>query len=130
MNFDKKTIIAFILIGLVLLLVQSPLYKKAFYAEFGQERLETASDSLYFPVDGTKVAEQPAISARKDTIPERVHEIYEKSILQTAQQDFQEPVYQIENAFYSGKISSKGAVVKQWNLKTYDGPDGKTGELM
>ena len=48
MNFDKKSILAFLLIGLVFLLVQTPIYKKYFFPQvYQQEQMRNAlQDSL------------------------------------------------------------------------------------
>ncbi len=110
MNFDKKSILAFLLIGLVFLLVQTPLYKKYFFPQvYHQEQGRKAiQDSLRLapatpkaPTDETKepMATPALATLTADTIKEKI--------------------ITVETERYRATFSSRGALLVSWTLKKY-----------
>lgn len=122
MNFDKKAIFAFLLIGLVFLLVQTPLYKKTFFPQlYQQEQLRKAQkDSL----TTIPAAENPAqiISASDHTTP------MEKAVVVEPAQ--RETLYTVHTELYSATFSSKGARLISWTLNKYVDGYGKPVQMI
>ena len=119
MNFDKKSILAFLLIGLVFLLVQTPLYKKYFFPQvYQQEQARKAlQDSLRYapPVAPSKSAEEissaPApVSPIADTLKDKI--------------------ITVETELYRATFSSRGALLTGWTLKKYTTGQGEAVQMV
>jgi YidC/Oxa1 family membrane protein insertase len=128
MEFDKRTLLAFILIGLVLAFVYSPFYQK-WVAPDRYERNQNqiaAQDTL--TASGQEEQERPSpkamdqishetqLSATKRS-PQAYHDIAAKSIA------VETPLFRIE-------ISSKGASLQQAILKDYTDSEGQFVHLL
>jgi YidC/Oxa1 family membrane protein insertase len=124
MEFDRKTILAFALIGLILILVNTDFYQRLVIGNQPPKKSPspastTRLDSLQA---GGSVGEsqhnllqaeadtfsQPAAGDRADMLQERAKE---KEI-------------RIETPLYSATFSTLGGGPKSWQFKKYDGPDG------
>lgn len=130
MDNEKNLFIALILIGLVLLFVWSPMYQKVFYPEqyrAKQEMLEKArqmpaesspADDSSKPVDPV-IPDSPRTESRVLTpsfSPSEMTAVAERSVV-------------VETDLYRAEMSSKGGTIKQWQLKSYLGPDGEPVHL-
>jgi YidC/Oxa1 family membrane protein insertase len=133
MNFDKKTLLAFILIGFVLLLINTPIYKRLFFPEqYKAQQLrkiqqmtkgvEQKTDSLIATQE--KVAEvlpsdkAPLVSEKKE------------QIASIATKEQTEKLYKVESDLYGAVLSSKGATLVGWSLKNYKGPDDNDVQML
>jgi len=110
---DKKTILALILIGLVILLMM-PRQKKDSRQKtvepLKQEQPILGGDTLQSPIEATPQA--PIPSARSERSVVRLSpEFTPKQIL-------------LENEYVHGVISTEGGTVRSWRLKTFRGKDG------
>jgi YidC/Oxa1 family membrane protein insertase len=132
MDFDRKTILAFVLIGLILLLANTGLYQKLVDPkgyELRQQQKQRAveqknnpapiqekqADQVLTeleekPVVVEKVVEKPVLEKPQD-LPESLNQATEKTIV-------------VETDLYKATFSSRGAAILQWELKKYPGPDG------
>jgi YidC/Oxa1 family membrane protein insertase len=134
MNFDKKTIIAFILIGLVFFLVQTPIYKKMFMPRlYEAEMAKKQGRTLDLPIKAdsfvTKQSDAFApVAQEKPSAPEidRVNSLDSYGI----QKAERERLITIETDLYRARFSSKGAVLREWALKKYLGPDGQIVQML
>ncbi len=137
MDFDKKTIFAFVLIGLILILANTGLYQKLVDPkgyELRQQRKQ-------------QIAEQrnnPASVESKDTA-QVLSELEEKPVVEMPDQDetlldqttgiqenlpkSEEKIIVVETDLYKATFSSLGASLLQWELKKYNGPDGNDVRL-
>lgn len=123
MDFDKKTILAFLLIGLILILVNTEFYQRLVYGDLkrpaSQPGLETApSDSLALaPEQGSRL--RPALSdsekAGRDSLA------FEKS---------KEREIIVETPLYRATFSTLGGTLKQWSVKKYTRANGQPVELI
>ena len=140
MDFDKKTVLAFLLIGLVLILVYTPLYQQIFFPEaYKQKQLEQQrSEQVIVPdriqknenADNAVPSEKPLESSipkfapKNETVKTSVGET-DNSSLQASSVEANEKVISIETDLYSAKISNRGASLIEWILKEYDGLNNK-----
>ncbi len=115
MEFDKKTIFAFILIGLILVVVNTDFYQRIVYGDLPKssptsetpadksQSGESASAPIYdTPLSQSSSAREVAAGADSlvtDTIPE-------KEII-------------VETPLYHGVFSTRGGNIKEWTLKGY-----------
>jgi YidC/Oxa1 family membrane protein insertase len=125
MDFDKRTILAFLLIGLILILAQTPLYQKLFFPQ------------IYKAREAQKQQQAEMVTQEANTTPENnvllnnpisPHTTRNDTVLQKAtvsQQTAPEKFVKVEGKLYKAVLSSKGASLLQWTFKNFSGPDGK-----
>ncbi|MBD3385791.1 membrane protein insertase YidC [candidate division KSB1 bacterium] len=142
MDFDKRTIIAFLLIGLVLIFVQTPLYKKiflpeAYKQEIAQKRaLETAQtnpDSITVPPIKTAPEKNPDISAsdaQSDPLQSTQRNVIPMETPSLVPDELPEKTIRVESEHYSAVFSSQGASLIEWVLKDYDGPNNQPLQML
>jgi YidC/Oxa1 family membrane protein insertase len=121
MEFDRKTVLAFLLIGLILILVNTEFYQRLIFGDLPQRKI----------VDTTAVS-------MPDTARERSRAFKSLDILEgeqesapgsTAQRDLsrelaQEKEIHVQTPLYIGTLSTLGASLKRWQFKKYFGPGG------
>lgn len=119
MNLDKRTILAFLLIGLVFLLVQSPVYKKLFFPKaYERELLQKEQQSRYDSQADSNEIEQELIEEtviKKDKPRSRV--------TLNAQEGEHEKLIKVSTDLFSAVMSNRGATLVEWSLKNYNGAD-------
>jgi len=112
---DRKTIIAFILIGLILVFTQTPLYKNKI---LGVKEI----DKIVAPVDSSSIKSDFADTLARHQKTE-IKELVEKKVEQPkAKHELgkgsgEDVIVVTDN--YSAVISTKGAIIKSWELKKY-----------
>jgi YidC/Oxa1 family membrane protein insertase len=122
MEFDRKTVLAFLLIGVILILVNTEFYQRLMFGDLPQK-----------PSPVARTAAQPdSMRARTSVIDSlRIVESSEDAEprqADKAQVDFlnerrQEKQIRVETPLYSGTFSTLGASLKKWQFKSYLGPD-------
>ena len=117
MEFDRKTILAFVLIGLILLIVNTDFYQRLL---FKGGALPVSSDSTRQKPTGTEFPveqlPQTTIAATEQTIdstPKSVLEVY------AGEEPSPEETYLIETPLYLAELSNRGAVLRHMRLKNY-----------
>jgi YidC/Oxa1 family membrane protein insertase len=116
MQFDRKTVLAFVLIGLLLIFVNTDLYQKWMLGDAPRPPL---SDSTavrqpdFAQPDPETAAFTPAIAPPADTAAANL-----------AQERAQEKEIRVETPLYSGAFSTLGASLKSWQFKKYSSPGG------
>ncbi len=114
MNLDKNTIIAFLLIGLVFILVQTPLYQKLFFPEIVKQK------------ELSKNIEKESISNKDEIIHkhsdeyekhEFVHQLKNTTLEEVDKNKIREII--IETNLYKAYLSNLGGAIKRWELKKY-----------
>jgi len=122
MNFDKKTILAFLLIGLVFLLVQTPFYKKAFFPQlYQQEQLRKGHPDSLRTVS-------PAASESLDEI--KAEKVGWSTGLSHALPQAKEKIITVETALYKATFSNRGALLTSWTLKKYTTGFGEPVQML
>ncbi len=135
MDFDKKTIIAFLLIGLVFFLVQTPIYKKllmpkAYEAEIAKRQNnpienQKRPDSLVASSDHHR---DSFVSAPSSSLPkQRISSLEDSFTLRKAEP---ERFLTVETNMYRARFSSKGAILTKWSLKKYFGADDREVQML
>jgi YidC/Oxa1 family membrane protein insertase len=122
MNFDKKAVMAFLLIGLVFLLVQTPLYKKAFFPQlYKQEQLRKAlKDTVKTVPLASKGSE--ALYSQGDS------NVAKSSSLVAAVQ--RETLYTVRTNLYTATFSNLGGRLTSWTLNKYVDGFGKPVQMV
>lgn len=118
---DKKAIIGFVLIFLVVILMYTPFYQRLIMGDRQPQTTEVASDSQL--VDTAIVKPQPIESkVRQDTVRSEkakpVEEAEEKIVSITGSPEIM--TVDIENKYVSATISNaNGGTITRWELKNY-----------
>ncbi len=132
MDFDRKTILAFVLIGLILILANTGLYQKLVDPkgyELRQQQKQRAAEQMTNPAPVqekqsdqvlTELEERPVIE--KTPVVEPVSD--DPASLQNSLTQADEKIIVVETDLYRATFSSRGAAILQWELKKYPGPDG------
>ena len=132
MEFDKRTIIAFILIGLILILIQTDYYQK----RFGYQPVPPATGvaDTTFEAETRETEQEPAAgvlpeAAQAMTAPERAAELEREKAPYDSLQGEGEPVT-VETDYYTAVFSTRGATLRKWILKKYVTHDGRPVQLV
>lgn len=127
MEFDKKTILAFILIGLILILIQTGFYQERFMPTPSQPKIvkPPESEELQAPVpeseeEGAGFAEQPSAAGVEFRAEEEAISF---------QQDKGEEI-SVRTKLYDAVFSTQGATVRSWTLKKYLEADSSFVQLV
>ncbi|MFQ5752030.1 MAG: membrane protein insertase YidC, partial [bacterium] len=117
MEFDKKTILAFLLIGVIFIIMQTDFYQKRFLPPPEEKPFPEAVDKSQPPADlepeelQQSVTEPVAVPSKESARVSR----YE-SLLSTP--DKEEEI-NVETSLYTAVFSTRGATVKSFVLKKY-----------
>ena len=119
MNLDKKTIFAFLLIGVVFLLVQSPFYQKLFFPEAYKQQLQRKQASTQ-ETDREGSATQKAEKADEVIAEEHTGEMND-AIKTKTESVPQIPPREIvvDTDLYTAVFSTRGATLTSWTSKKY-----------
>lgn len=121
MEFDRKTVLAFVLIGLLLILVNTDYYQKWM---LGNVVKPPAADST--TVTRPEISplapetESFELSTKSDTA----------ATINFSRERAQEKEIHIETPLYSGTLSTLGASIKSWQFKKYSDHDGNPVTLL
>jgi len=124
--FDKNTILALILIGIILIFI--PYYQRMFMSEEELERIRQEStqqktESVDLKSKETAEVESPVVAEGKKS-----SEAVESLVETISEVDEQEVI--IETPLYRGIISTRGGTIKSWILKKYEKNDGEKIDLI
>ena len=132
MNFDKKTMMAFLFIGLIIILTQSDWYKKTFFPElYKQQKLRKEhilENKAITPTDSVNIEKSNIDTIlvndknSDETVVEKVQ--YEELL------DGVENEVKIETELYSAVLSNIGGRIKSFRLKNYLTKDSTFVELI
>jgi YidC/Oxa1 family membrane protein insertase len=116
MNIDKKTILAFLLIGLVFLFVQSPIYQKMFFPESYKRQLEAKQAKSALEVPGK---EQRTESTQ--TVETEISATAVDSARHGMAVEFATPAKEIivDTDLYTAVFSTRGGTLQSWTLKKF-----------
>ena len=128
MDFDRKTIIAFILIGLVLILANTGLYQKL-VDPVGYERRQQAKENLAErgqppAIEESRESNEILEQLEQEPVPKTIEEEpKESSALKTwvTSAEETEKIITVETDLVIATLSTVGASIKQWQLKKYEG---------
>lgn len=115
MNLDKKTIIAFLLIGLVFLFVQSPVYQKLFFPESYKKQIEARQirgvtpDSLDERPSQSPPLQEEIAAAPADSL----------QVKERAEAEIPERFITVDSDLYTARFSTRGGTLVSWTLKQY-----------
>ena len=143
MEMDKKTIIGIVLIVAVLVLVNTPLYKKTFFPR--QYATEQARKEAAKRAEETGEVQEPGASEQikkeNDTAPARAAELKEEiKTEKPAEQESDKIVREskdaegitipVETPLYSIALNTAGASLTSCRLKNYIDPDNNPVEII
>ena len=131
MNFDKRTIFAVILIGLVLVFVQTEFYQDRFMPpppELPEQSTPLAQESREQTggiFEGLRTTESTLIQPAEPAEPAQEEEMGSfVSLVGDGN------TIMIETPLYFATLSSKGATIHSWRLKAYDDPNDEPVQLV
>jgi len=144
MEFDKRTIIAFVLMGLLLVFMQTDIYKRWLYRGHLPERRQVqvekgagadtvrASQQLVQPTEREKRGE-PEGGTGKRGAPAVGEEVAGESATASALAPAsagEERKVVVESSLWRGVLSSRGGRVVSWRLKKFLRPDSQLVEIV
>lgn len=117
MNLDKKTILAFLLIGLVFLFVQSPIYQKLFFPQNYQKQLAARQAQNREP-DSTATSS----ASVEESAAESIASAPVDSVARRLAEEQTVPAREItlQTDLYTAVLSTRGATLQGWTLKKYN----------
>lgn len=116
MNIDKKTIFAFLLIGLVFITVQTPIYQKIFFPKsYELEQMKKNAPAQSKETEEYKTVKTEVLNDK--TNQRTVKENYTYSSQSDKKEDSKNFI--IETDLYKATFTNKGATLKEWILKKY-----------
>lgn len=120
MDYDKNTILAFVLIFLVLIA-----YWMYFSPKVEQRSVESQQVTREIPPDTTQIIQKEetrkSVITKSDSTQEKQDKFY--PFLVNTDDSLKEII--VESDFFRAIFSSRGAVVKSWRLKNYAQPNTK-----
>jgi YidC/Oxa1 family membrane protein insertase len=116
---DKKTIIGFILIGLVIILY--PLYME--WVGGGKKAREQRPAPIDTTLGTATQATQPAIPPSSEAKPGTTALVSSDTLAQ-------EKIVTVETDLYLARFTSRGALLKSFVLKRYQGPEGQDIQIV
>ncbi len=136
MEFDKRTIIAFVLIALILIVAQTDLYKKIVDPsgyELEQQQKQRAERQAQSPrqldVEPQQEQREPERQPRQIQTPEEPFEQDPQNQLFARPDTVEEQLITVENEFFKATLTSKGGTILQWQLKKYLGTNNRPVEM-
>ncbi len=137
MDIDKKTILAFLLIGFVLILVNTPFYQKTFNPKGYEARQRLLEQKRQQQMEGiSEQAEQqlksPEVEGKTPVVEEEPVVVKKNKVSSNIQQNpnLPEKLITIETDLYKAQLSTKGAVLKKWELKKFKDQEKKNVQML
>ncbi|MFZ5516276.1 MAG: membrane protein insertase YidC [Candidatus Zhuqueibacterota bacterium] len=119
---DKRTIIAFVLIGIILLIMRTDLYRDIVMPDQKVITSDSFQDSTKIDVSSEDLnKQQKEVVGDQDKTAIVKSNSFDKSrqIILSSKKDVVKEDVVVETDLYSAKINSLGAVVSSWALKNY-----------
>ncbi len=138
MDFDKKTIIAFVLIALILIVANTDLYQKIVDPrgyELRQQQKQRAEQLAENPPAQEQQPQRQEQAPAQLQQPEKTQPVEPAPVqepqnrLFTTPDTLEEQIITVENDYYKATLTSKGGTILQWQLKKYLGPDNRPVEM-
>ena len=130
---DKKTIIAIILVGLIIIFTQTEIYKRIVMPVPQNVPAESSFDEeIIERPDPTEEADESLIESQSITIPAEVKTLDREVVdeFSTLGTEEKVEVINIVSNLFDVKISNKGGGIIQWKLNTYLDADSNNVNLV
>ncbi|MDZ7372976.1 MAG: membrane protein insertase YidC [candidate division KSB1 bacterium] len=127
MDLDRRTVLAFLLIGLVLILMQTDLYRRWLYR--GTPRSAGAGQAGV----AMRTGEEPVVEGGFQVLGGEQMAAGEEEVGTARMEppaEGRERRIVVRTSLYQGEISTRGARLVSWRMKNYRGPDGQAVELI
>ncbi|MGH7596777.1 MAG: membrane protein insertase YidC, partial [bacterium] len=122
MEFDRKTILAFALIGLILILVNTDFYQRMIVGDQPPKKLPDPATAMKLDSLRASASEpQPNLTQAE---AEAFSPLSDRDRTDLPHERAQEKEIRIETPLYNAVFSTLGGSAKSWQFKKYDGPDG------
>jgi len=116
MQFDRKTVLAFVLVGLILILVNTDFYQRFI---LGEPPKREAPDSTAVKMDSVKTAPE----LKEFDLAQGADSSAAQAEIERSREQAQEKGIHVDTPLYSGTFSTLGASIKSWQFKKYSDPD-------
>jgi YidC/Oxa1 family membrane protein insertase len=122
MDLDRRTILAFLLIGLVLIFMQTDLYRRWLYPKGSVPAKRAPYSQVKAPDEES--AEGAVVTAESLIVRG------ESGVSLSPEKEAAERVVEVQTSLYAARLSTRGARVLSWRVLRYQGPDGEPVELV
>lgn len=122
MEFDRRTIIAFALIGLILILVNTDFYQRLVIGD--QPPKKSPGPAVTMKLDSLQATAGESQQKLMQPEAETFSQLSDRNRADLPQERAQEKEISIETPLYNATFSTLGGSPKSWQFKKYEGPDG------
>lgn len=133
MDMNRKTILAFILIGFILILINTPFYQKTINPkgyEAKQKALQQRQQQALQQQNQTPVPPVTEQQPLNPTAPIKPAVIPQNEIVKALYEQKPETLFTIETDLYTAQFSNHGAVLKKWSLDKYKDPEKNNVQMI
>jgi len=130
MEFDKKTIVAFLIIGLILIVLQTDFYQERFLPQSKSLPTEEQPAGTNMPTESPSRTQEKSSAVISSQIRETTPEVPESKYGALLARSATSEEITVETSLYTAVFSTRGASIKSFLLKKYLLEDGSYVELI
>lgn len=130
MEFDKKTTVAFLIIGLILIVLQTDFYQKRFLPQSKSLPTEEQPAGTNMPTESPSRTQEKSSAVISSQIRETTPEVPESKYGALLARSATSEEITVETSLYTAVFSTRGASIKSFVLKKYLLEDGSYVELI
>ena len=130
MEFDKKTIVAFLIIGLILIVLQTDFYQERFLPQSKSLPTEEQPAGTNMPTESPSRTQEKSSAVISSQMREATSEVPESKYGALLARSATSEEITVETSLYTAVFSTRGASIKSFVLKKYLLEDGSYVELI
>ena len=130
MEFDKKTIVAFLIIGLILIVLQTDFYQERFLPQSKSLPTEEQPAGTNMPTESPSRTQEKSSAVISSQMREATSEVPESKYGALLARSATSEEITVETSLYTAVFSTRGASIKSFLLKKYLLEDGSYVELI
>lgn len=130
MEFDKKTIVAFLIIGLILIVLQTDFYQERFLPQSKSLPTEEQPAGTNMPTESPSRTQEKSSAVISSQMREGTSEVPESKYGALLARSATSEEITVETSLYTAVFSTRGGSIKSFLLKKYLLEDGSYVELI
>lgn len=130
MEFDKKTIVAFLIIGLILIVLQTDFYQERFLPQSKSLPTEEQPAGTNMPTESPSRTQEKSSAVISSQMREATSEVPESKYGALLARSATSEEITVETSLYTAVFSTRGGSIKSFLLKKYLLEDGSYVELI
>lgn len=130
MEFDKKTIVAFLIIGLILIVLQTDFYQERFLPQSKSLPTEEQPAGTNMPTESPSRTQEKSSGVISSQMREATSEVPESKYGALLARSATSEEITVETSLYTAVFSTRGGSIKSFLLKKYLLEDGSYVELI